>query len=81
MKRIMILLLVAAIALGAAYWLLRQHRRKAIGHGVELQAMMIDEDAPRKIEPSISLAVNEDSKATVSIGQPLWFRYEQHTQN
>src|ERR1017187_9074700 len=73
MKRILILLLVAAIALSAAFWLLRQHRRKAIGHGVELQAMMIDEDAPRKIEPSISLAVNEDSKATVSIGQPLWF--------
>jgi hypothetical protein len=35
--------------------------------------MMIDEDAPRTIEPSTSLAVNEDSKATVSIGQPLWF--------
>ena len=73
MKRIVIFLLVAAIALSAAFWLLRRHRRKAIGQGVELQAMMIDEDAPRTIEPSISLAVNEDSKATVSIGQPLWF--------
>ncbi len=73
MKRIVVFLLVVAIALGAAYWLLRQHRRKAAGHGFELQAMMIDEDAPRTIEPSISLAVNEDSKATVSIGQPLWF--------
>jgi len=33
MKRFMILLLVAAIALSVAYWLLRQHRRKAAGTG------------------------------------------------
>jgi hypothetical protein len=39
-----------------------------------LRAMMNDEDAPRPIEPSVAMRVNEeDETTTVFAGTPLWF--------
>jgi hypothetical protein len=38
-----------------------------------LRAMMRDESAPRPIEPSVGLQVNEGAEATVFAGTPLWF--------
>jgi hypothetical protein len=38
-----------------------------------LRAMMHDEDAPRAMEPSVGLQINEGSEATVFAGTPLWF--------
>lgn len=38
-----------------------------------LRAMMRDEDAPRAVEPSVGLQINEGSEATVFARTPLWF--------
>jgi len=70
-KRILfaLALLVVVAAAGALYWA----RSRTHASVPELRAMMRDEDAPRPVEPSIALRVNDDAEATVFPGTPIWF--------
>jgi hypothetical protein len=69
---VIVVAVLAYLAIAVGLW----HFFRA-GHGAsraapELRAMMRDEDAPRPIEPSIALQVNEDAAATVFAGAPVW---------
>lgn len=73
MKKFIVGILVLFVVGGGvvAAWLFRRHRARS--RVLELRAMMRDEDAPRPIEPSVALQVNEDKEATVFPGTPVWF--------
>jgi hypothetical protein len=65
------LLLLCLCAVGTWYFL--RHRHRASQALPELRAMMRDEDAPRVIEPSIALDVNETADTKVWSGAAVWF--------
>jgi hypothetical protein len=70
---IVVLLLVAGLGLGIWRW---WHWSHATGKLPELRAVMMDEDEPRPIEPSLSLQVNEEHEATVFVGTQVWFQLD-----
>jgi len=71
-KIIAVLLLLCAVGVVGAWYFLR-HRHGASQGLPELRAMMRDEDAPRAIEPSIALDVNDTADAKVWAGAAVWF--------
>jgi hypothetical protein len=75
MKKLIVSMLVLLVAVGAVVgaWFFWRGRRRTPSRGPELRAMMRDVDAPRPIEPSIGLQVNETREATVFSGTPVWF--------
>lgn len=75
MKKIIVGTFVLFLAAGAvvAGWFHWRARHRARARVPELRAMMRDEDAPRPIEPSLALQVNEGAEATVFPGTPVWF--------
>jgi hypothetical protein len=67
--------LAAALLVVLGIWRFRAGRPaagKAAGK-LELRARMVDEDAPRPVEPTLALQVNEGAEATVFAGNPVWF--------
>jgi hypothetical protein len=75
MKKLILSIVVLFVAVGAVMggWLFWWRRHRIRASMPELRAMMRDEDAPRPIEPSLALQVNEDAEATVFAGTPVWF--------
>ena len=75
MKKLLAAAAVVMLVPIGAWWLhsLRRQLRHSAERAVEPQAMMIDEDAPREIVPTVSLQVNEDLASTVPAGTPVWF--------
>jgi hypothetical protein len=71
-KTITILVFVIVAGAVVAGWLHWRGRRRAPASMPALRAMMRDEDAPRPIEPSLALEVNEDAEAAVFPGTPVW---------
>jgi hypothetical protein len=69
---ILVLVLIAAVVL-TVWHARRTHRSPTRGNMPPLRAMMMDEDAPRPIEPSLGLRVNEEQEATVFAGTAVWF--------
>lgn len=76
MKKIIIIVFIALVILicivGAVNWLWSARTRPA--NVPPFRANMKDEDAPRSIEPSLSLQVNEAQETTVFVGTPVWFQ-------
>src|SRR5581483_2357465 len=67
-----ILVIACAVVMGALAWRLYGPLHRAIKPVHAPRAMMMDEDAPRKIEPAIGLQVNGERVATVLPGSPVW---------
>lgn len=72
-KTITILVFVIVAGAVVAGWFHWRGRRRSPTRMPELRAMMRDEDAPRPIEPSLALEVNEHPEAAVFPGTPVWF--------
>ena len=68
---IVALLLVAGLGVGIWRW---WRLSRTAGKLPELRAVMMDEDEPRPIEPSLSLQVNEEHEAAVFADTPVWFQ-------
>jgi hypothetical protein len=73
MKKVLVVMFVLLVVVGAvvAAWVYRRHRVRGPLH--EMRAYMRDEDAPRRIEPSLALRVNEAREASIFVGTPVWF--------
>jgi hypothetical protein len=72
-KLVVVVSLLGVGLLAVVLWLhFRPQRVAPPVAGLELRAMMRDEDAPRPIEPSIGLQVNDDVTGEVFKGAPLW---------
>jgi len=71
---------VAVVLFAVGIWRWRRASR-ATGKLPELRAMMKDEDAPRPLEPSLALRVNEEKETTLFTGTPLWFQVNANNAN
>jgi hypothetical protein len=74
-KPILALALLSVIVGSACLWFLYRLSHRPSHSNIELRAMMRDEDAPRPIEPSVGLQVNDGHSAEVAAGTPVWFTF------
>jgi len=74
-KPILALALLSVIVGSACLWFLYRLSHRPSHSNIELRAMMRDEDAPRPIEPSVGLQVNDGHSAEVASGTPVWFTF------
>jgi hypothetical protein len=69
MKKLIVLLLVILVLAGMWYaW----HGRRNVEPLPRLRSMMLDEGAPRPLNPSVALQINDAQEAAIFTETPLW---------
>lgn len=75
MKKLVVIValeMIALLVLGLWWLRIRPKSARPPTAGLKLEAFMRDEDAPRVIQPSISVDVNDGMADEVFQGAPLW---------